>query len=127
LTLFITMDESGPPPRVCERQEPPSDCPRCTGSLDVLRKGGEYLTRCRSCGLLSRLEGKLLLPIVVEVPEGGWNPEFQAIFEEKLGFTKWVRANPPGVGVGPAGRSGGQPDASDEIARRSAKRAQRPS
>src|SRR5262245_53545668 len=107
LTLFITTEEPGWPSAPAERRGPPSDCPQCCGALEILQRDGDFLTRCSDCGLLSRLEGELLLPIVVQVPGGGWNPEFQAIFEEKLGFSRWLRPHPPGSRAGVANPGAG--------------------
>ncbi len=87
------------PSRV-EKFEAPKVCtgPACMkGVLEHLTVDSDTVTRCPACGLLSRLDGRFLIPIVVEAPGGGWNAEFQAIFEEKLGFKKRVRKNPPGV------------------------------
>jgi len=77
---------------------PPERCPNCRGALEVLPKDGEFITRCDRCGLLCRMQpGQRLVPIVVQPPEGGWNPELQAIFEERLGFPRRLRRHPPGI------------------------------
>ncbi len=80
-----------------EKFEAPSQCPQCQGHLEQLNLEGSITTRCDRCGLLSRLEGKFLMPVIVQAPNGGWDPEFQAIFEENLGFSRKVFRNPPGV------------------------------
>jgi hypothetical protein len=75
----------------------PKQCPSCTGALEVSKYEGETVTRCSRCGMLASVEGSGLRPIVVTPPGGGWDAEFQAIFETKLGFKKKVRKLPPGV------------------------------
>lgn len=76
----------------------PTNCVSCQGVLELSKHEGETLTRCSRCGILSRAVGHGgLQAIVVTPPGGGWNAEFQAIFEEKLGFKKKVRKMPPGV------------------------------
>ena len=75
----------------------PSACPYCQGGLDVVKADDDTITRCKRCGMLASLVGSGQTPIVVTPPGGGWNAEFQAIFETKLGFTKKVRKMPPGV------------------------------
>ena len=84
---------SGPPPKF----EAPKNCPQDQGALEIVDKEGEVFTRCTKCGLLSRQDGQFLMPVIVQAPTGGWDPEFQAIFEEQLGFIKRVRKSPPGV------------------------------
>ncbi|MFZ5820834.1 MAG: hypothetical protein ACOYYJ_13115 [Chloroflexota bacterium] len=76
----------------------PKDCPICQAAFERVEIEGTVLVRCPRCGALydvRPLEG--LTPIVVEAPGGGWHPEFQALFEEKLGFRKKVRRLPIGV------------------------------
>ena len=75
----------------------PAECTQCGAVLEKIEVDADIFTRCPRCGILSSFDGNWLQPIVVEAPGGGWNPEFQAIFEEKLGFTKKVRTRPPGV------------------------------
>jgi len=77
----------------------PKACLICQGAFDVVEADGDTLTRCQRCGSLSRAVGPGLQPISVQAPGGGWDGEFQAIFEEKLGFKKKVRKMPPGVPV----------------------------
>lgn len=84
-------------PSKVEKVEVPKSCTQCQGELEVVQKDNETITRCKKCGLLSRLQGAFLVPIIVNAPSGGWDPEFQAIFEEQLGFKKRVRKRPPGV------------------------------
>lgn len=87
------------PSKPAAKAEPPKICsmPICQGPLEHLTSDDEVFTRCPKCGLLSQLQGNFLVPMVVEAPGGGWDAEFQAIFEEQLGFQKRVRKNPPGV------------------------------
>jgi DNA-directed RNA polymerase subunit RPC12/RpoP len=87
------------PSKVVE-QKPvaPSACPICTAALDVVEKDDSVLTRCTSCGALSQVKGVGgMVPIIVTPPGGGWNPEFQAMFEEELGFTYKLRKMPIGI------------------------------
>ena len=85
-------------PSVQEPVKPvPTLCTQCRASLERLDKEGQTFTRCSGCGLLSSWDGNWLIPVVVEAPGGGWNGEFQAIFEEKLGFSYKLRNSPPGV------------------------------
>lgn len=83
-----------------KKKDAPENCTMCAGHLEKVDKDGATMTRCEKCGLLCNWDGNYLIPIEVRAPgvEGaGWDPEFQAIFEEKLGFTKRVRNHPPGV------------------------------
>lgn len=80
-----------------KKKDVPQHCTTCGGNLEKVEPEGEIITRCEKCGILSGWDGNFLMPIVVEAPGGGWNAEFQAIFEEKLGFIKKIRKNPPGV------------------------------
>ena len=85
-------------PSVQEPVKPvPVECTQCGAVLERVDTDGQTITRCPKCGILSSWDGNWLMPIIVDAPGGGWNPEFQAIFEEKLGFTKKVRTRPPGV------------------------------
>jgi hypothetical protein len=80
------------------KPEAPKICPICTALLEVVEKEESLLTRCISCGALSQVEGVGgLVPIIVTPPGGGWNPKFQAIFEEELGFTYKERKLPLGI------------------------------
>ncbi len=65
--------------------------------LEIVEKEGETYTRCPMCGILSSFDGNWLTPIIVEAPGGGWNGEFQALFEKNLGFSYKVRKFAPGV------------------------------
>lgn len=87
------------PSQAAPKAEPPKICsmPICQGTLERIDDEGETYTRCPKCGLLSTFEGNFLVPLIVDAPGGGWDAEFQAIFEEQLGFKKRVRRNPPGV------------------------------
>lgn len=77
----------------------PTLCTQCRGALEQIttKEDNAIITRCMTCGILSSWDGNWLMPIIVEAPGGGWNGEFQAIFEENLGFTKKIRTRPPGV------------------------------
>lgn len=78
--------------------EPPKNCPSCQAELEVVKNEEMVLTRCTRCGSLSEAVGAGgLRPIAVEAPGGGWNGEFQALFEKNLGFSYKVRKNPPGI------------------------------
>jgi DNA-directed RNA polymerase subunit M/transcription elongation factor TFIIS len=80
------------------KAEPPKACPVCNASLEVVEKDNEILTRCTSCGTLSKVQGPGgLIPIIVTPPGGGWDPKFQAIFEQELGFTYKERKKPIGI------------------------------
>ncbi len=88
------------PSKPAAKPEPPTVCsmPTCGGALERVDSDDEIFTRCPRCGILSQLQGSYLIPVVVQAPgNGGWEPEFQAIFEEELGFKKRVRKMPPGV------------------------------
>ncbi len=85
---------SGPPPKF----DPPKACHICQSAHEILETEGEVYSRCGKCGLLSRLDGQYLIPVIVHAPgTDGWDPEFQALFEAELGFSKKVRRSPPGV------------------------------
>lgn len=76
----------------------PEMCTTCGGKLEKLEKDGDAYTRCADCGILCSWDGNFLMPIIVEAPgSNGWDAEFQASFEEQLGFTKKVRKLAPGV------------------------------
>lgn len=80
------------------KSEPPKVCPICNSSLEVVERENEIFTRCNSCGTLSKVQGSGgLIPIIVDPPGGGWNPEFQAIYEQELGFTYKLRKKPIGI------------------------------
>ena len=77
---------------------PPKNCLICGATFEVVRRDHEVFTRCPRCGALARvLAAGGLQTIIVDAPGGGWNPEFQAIFEEKLGFAKKIRRKPIGI------------------------------
>jgi Zn finger protein HypA/HybF involved in hydrogenase expression len=75
----------------------PTLCPQCQGSLETIEKEDGIFTRCDRCGILSSWDGNWLMPVIVEAPGGGWNGEFQALFEKNLGFTYKVRKFAPGI------------------------------
>jgi Zn finger protein HypA/HybF involved in hydrogenase expression len=75
----------------------PTLCPQCQGSLEKVETEESIITRCDRCGILSSWDGNWLMPVIVEAPGGGWNGEFQALFEKNLGFTYKVRKFAPGV------------------------------
>lgn len=75
----------------------PALCPQCQGALETVETKEGPLTRCSRCGILSSWDGNWLRPVIVEAPGGGWNGEFQALFEQNLGFTYKVRKIAPGV------------------------------
>lgn len=71
--------------------EPPKNCVSCQAKLEIIEKEGSTFARCTSCGILYNFNGTYYTPIHVNPPGGGWNAEFQAIFEEKLGFPYKLR------------------------------------
>jgi hypothetical protein len=90
---FAPSAEMAAPPLVA-----PRECPICSGAFEVIQPEGEMIARCSRCGALYQVQpGGGMMPVIVEAPGGGWNAEFQAIFEEKLGFKKKVRKKPIGV------------------------------
>ena len=92
--LGFAASASVPPASI----ELPSRCLICQGTLEIVRTKEDVLARCPRCGNLSCiLPNGGLQTIVVQAPGGGWNPEFQAIFEEKLGFAKKIRRKPIGI------------------------------
>jgi hypothetical protein len=62
-----------------------------------LIKKGKFSQDALKCGILASWDENWLRTIVAEAPGGGWNPEFQAMFQENPGFTKKVRKLAPGV------------------------------
>jgi hypothetical protein len=62
------------------------NCDGC-GSTDLEWTADGAHARCRRCPSLFTRDGAGLRRVVVEAPGGGYNPAFQAIFEENLGFT----------------------------------------
>jgi hypothetical protein len=76
----------------------PSNCLICTTGLEVVEKGNSVFTRCPKCGNLSEVSAYGgLVPVNVTPPGGGWDPKFQATFEQELGFTYKVRKMPIGI------------------------------
>lgn len=61
------------------------NCDNC-GSTDLEWAGDGQHARCRRCPSLFTRDGGGLRRVVVEAPGGGYNPAFQAIFEQELGF-----------------------------------------
>jgi hypothetical protein len=59
-------------------------CFNCGGQFEWA--GGGKHARCVRCLSLFGHENGQLTPIVVEAPGGGFNPEFNAIFAQNLGF-----------------------------------------
>ena len=80
-----------------QNTEPPKVCLACKGDLENIKTDDGIYTRCSKCGILSQMNGLGLIPVVVQAPGGGWNVEFQAVYEEKLGFTYKLRKNPIGI------------------------------
>jgi hypothetical protein len=75
----------------------PAFCPQCQGALETVVTEESTFTRCSRCGILNSWDGNWLQPVIVEAPGGGWNGEFQALFEKNLGFSYKVRKFAPGV------------------------------
>ncbi len=59
-------------------------CMSCGGHLEWA--GGGANARCTRCLSLFSQENQRLTPIVVEAPGGGYNPDFNALFAQNLGF-----------------------------------------
>lgn len=68
-------------------------CLNCGGPFEWA--GGGKHARCMRCLSLFNQENGMLTPIVVQPPGGGFNPEFNAIFAQNLGF------GPPPPGAQP--------------------------
>lgn len=68
-------------------------CLNCGGQFEWA--GGGKHARCMRCLSMFSHEGGQLTPIVVQAPGGGFNPEFNAIFAQNLGF------GPPPPGAQP--------------------------
>jgi len=68
-------------------------CMNCGGQLEWAG-GGQYARCMRDLSLFSQANGQLT-PVVVQAPGGGWNPEFNNIFAQNLGF------GPPQPGAQP--------------------------
>lgn len=68
-------------------------CLNCGGQFEWAG-GGKY-ARCMRCLSLFTFDGGALTPIVVQAPGGGFNPEFNAVFAQNLGF------GPPPPGAQP--------------------------
>lgn len=76
-------------------------CPHCQSPLERSAAGH---ARCTGCAGLYAPD---TTPVRLEAPGGGFNPEFQAIFEEQLGFARRVVPNRPPAYWG--GGAGGAP------------------
>lgn len=89
-------------------------CLNCGGQLEWA--GGGQHARCMRCLSLFSNETGQLTPVVVQAPGGGFNPEFNNIFAQNLGFgppPPGAQPMPPpqmgGMGMGPPGGYGGPP------------------
>lgn len=77
-----------------------TSCPECAAPLERSPDGNA--ARCTRCAALFSGD---LRPIRLEAPGGGFDPEFQAMFEANLGFAPRVVPNRP-----PSYWGGGAPD-----------------
>lgn len=68
-------------------------CLNCGGPFEYAQGG--TCARCMRCLSLFQVQGGQLTPIVVEPPGGGFNPQFNAMFAQNLGF------GPPPPGAQP--------------------------
>ena len=59
-------------------------CLNCGGQFEWA--GGGKHARCMRCLSMFNHENGQLTPIVVQAPGGGYNPEFNAVFAQNLGF-----------------------------------------
>lgn len=91
---FTTIDTEPVTPKL---QEAPTECFSCDGALECVQRANEIYCRCSRCGILTTWNGTTPTPVQVSAPGGGFNAEFQAIFEQNLGFTYKVRKRPIGV------------------------------
>jgi hypothetical protein len=78
-------------------------CLNCGGQLEWAG-GGQYARCMRDLSLFSQENGQLT-PVVVQAPGGGFNPEFNNIFAQNLGFGP----PPPGAAPMPPPGGGGNP------------------
>lgn len=79
-------------------------CTSCGAPLE-LSPSGQGHARCTRCAGLFTVGQDGLTPVKLVAPGGGFDPGFQAIFEEKLGFApRQVPRQPPSysAGDGPA-------------------------
>jgi hypothetical protein len=88
-----------------------STCPGCGAPLEWSPNGQQH-ARCTRCAGLYSGDGGSLTPVRLEAPGGGFNAEFQAIFEQQLGFAARRVPNQPPAYWGGGGGSGGGGDAS---------------
>lgn len=87
-------------------------CPSCQSPLEWSAQRGH--ARCTGCAGLYTAD---MTPVRLEAPGGGFNAEFQAIFEQQLGFTpRMVPNRPPAYWGGGAG-SARQPMPANPIQR----------
>ncbi len=80
-------------------------CPYCQSPLEWSAQRDH--ARCTGCAGLYTAD---MTPVRLEAPSGGFNAEFQAIFEQQLGFApRLVPDRPPaywgGAGSSPSGSS----------------------
>ncbi len=68
-------------------------CLNCGGPFEYAQGGA--CARCMRCLSLFQVQGGQLTPIVVQAPGGGYNPQFNAMFAQNLGF------GPPPPGAQP--------------------------
>lgn len=79
-------------------------CPHCQSPLEWSAQREH--ARCTGCAGLYAAGGT---PVRLEAPGGGFNPEFQAIFEQQLGFPARVVPNRPPAYWGGGGGGGSAP------------------
>jgi hypothetical protein len=79
-------------------------CPSCQSPLEWSAQ--RERARCTGCAGLYAGDGT---PIRLEAPGGGFNPEFQAIFEQELGFPARIVPNRPPAYWGGGGGGTRQP------------------
>jgi len=77
-------------------------CPSCQSPLEWTPTREH--ARCSGCAGLYVSDGT---PVRLEAPGGGFNPEFQAIFEQQLGFAPRIVPNRPPAYWGSGGGGGG--------------------
>jgi hypothetical protein len=82
-----------------------SNCSDCGAPLEWT-PSREH-ARCSRCAGLYTADGT---PVRLEAPGGGFNPGFQAVFEQQLGFSpRVVPPTPPRYWGGGGGMQGGAP------------------
>lgn len=85
-------------------------CPHCQSPLEWSTQREH--ARCTGCAGLYTADGT---PVRLEAPGGGFNAEFQAIFEQQLGFTPRIVPNRPPAYWG-GGGGGGAPSPATQSA-----------